>query len=169
MRAIDLRPLVITGNESAAWSIGSNSIDLHLVREPSILRSRIPPRIHHSTRSTIGRIRIPSVTFPSVPSRFFASIAISSRGLDWNGGLDCRDDWIITESSKGDGEIIKRFSSPSPWRRTMVKHRAGGRWWLEIGGVLWRVGKGGSGCWLWLIRLVNLAGITGVWRWSPSS
>lgn len=147
MRAIDLRPLVITGNESAAWSIGSNSIDLHLVREPSILRSRIP-RIYHSTRSTIGRIRIPSVTFPSVPSRFFASIAISSRGLDWNGGLDCREDWIITESSKGEGggeggggwRDYQEVPSSS-WRRTMVKHRAGGRWWLEIGGVLWRVVK----------------------------
>lgn len=35
MRAINLRPLVITGKESAAWSIGSNLIELHLGRGQS--------------------------------------------------------------------------------------------------------------------------------------
>lgn len=91
----------------------------HLVLPPQLADTTPRMRIFHS-RSTIGRIRFClHLTFPSVPSRFFASIAISNRGLDWNGGLDCREDWIITESSEEEGrgegmEIITVFHS---WRR----------------------------------------------------
>lgn len=164
MRAIDLRPLVITGNESAAWSIGSNSIDLHLVREPSI---RAPPLADTTPRmDTIldPPFGFPSLTFPSVPLRFFASIAISSRRifrlerrirLSWRLNYN----WIVRGRRRRGGKGWRLSRSPR-----------GGERWLNMGWTM-MVGdrrcfvtgcKGGSGCWLWLIRLVNLAGIAGI-------
>lgn len=113
----------------------------HLVLPPQLADTTPRMRIFHS-RSTIGRIRFClHLTFPSVPSRFFASIAISNRGLDWNGGLDCREDWIITESSEEGGRDGDYHGPPLVEEKWMVKHGLDGRWWLEIGGVLWRVVK----------------------------
>lgn len=129
MRAIDLRPLVITGNESAAWSIGSNSIDLHLVREPSTSYSPpcargyhatdedIPFQIHHWSDSVLPPfdLSIRSLALFRIDRDLESRIRLERRiRLSWRLNYN----WIVRgKRGRGRGRGMEIITVLHSWRR----------------------------------------------------